>query len=455
MEVREIARAVARRWRAIVAIVGVCLLAGIALTMTAQPQYASTTRLFVAVRVDDAAEAYQGSLFAADRAQSYANLATNRQQSAAVIDQLGLHLTPTQLRRKVSASVVPNTVMLQIKAEDADPKVAQKIAAAEAQTLIQTIAQVEVPSTGKTLPIKVSVVEDADLPSSPSTPNWPTNLLLATALGLLLATAAVVLREFTDNRVKSGDDLARATPLPLLSSVPFVRARSGRAIDRIQQSGPYGESIRVLRTNLQFVDLDNDRKILQVTSAVPQEGKTATVAGVAIAMAAAGSAVAVVDCDLRRPSLHETLGLDGTVGLTTILIGAVSVDEAIQVHAETGLNVITSGRIPPNPSEILQSRAMDELIKELRDRFDVVLIDAPPLLPVTDAAVIATRVDGTLMVVRAGSTTLPQVRQALARLQAVRARVAGVVLNMTKDRRHGYGDDEYAAAAVSSTDGRG
>jgi capsular exopolysaccharide synthesis family protein len=204
---------------------------------------------------------------------------------------------------------------------------------------------------------------------------------------------------------------------------------------------PWAEAFRVLRTNMQFIDVDHSDRVFVVSSSVPGEGKTTAVTNLAITMALAGQRVALVECDLRRPRVAERLGLDDGVGTTTVLIGQLSLDEALQQHPDTGLTVLTAGRRPPNPSELLQSHAMKELIRELRGRFDVVLLDAPPLLPVTDAALLASQADGLLMVVRHGKTSKDQVRLALQRVEAVDGEVVGVVINMApaSGRSYGYG----------------
>jgi receptor protein-tyrosine kinase len=232
---------------------------------------------------------------------------------------------------------------------------------------------------------------------------------------------------------------------PLLTDTPGNNARS--------------EALRVLRTNLQFLDLDQEAKSFVVTSAVPGEGKTSTSTNLAIALAQAGKKVLLVDGDLRRPRLASLLNLESAVGLTTVLVGRSDLRSTIQVHAASGVNVLTSGPIPPNPSEVLQSRATKDLMKLLRESFDTVIIDAPPLLPVADAAIMATQVDGAILVVRHGKTTKDQVKLAANRVGQVGARLFGVVVNMTPrrggsefgyDYGYGYGYYESASAAAGS-----
>jgi receptor protein-tyrosine kinase len=195
----------------------------------------------------------------------------------------------------------------------------------------------------------------------------------------------------------------------------------------------------VLRTNLQFVDVDTTEKVLIVTSSLAGEGKTTTAVNLAIAHAQAGQRVLLIEGDLRRPRASRALGLDQSVGVTTVLIGKVTLEEATQVHANGTLHVLSSGAIPPNPAELLQSNAMGDLIDRARSDYDVVIIDAPPLLPVTDAAILAAKADGAIIVVRHGRTRRDQVGTSASRLAQVDAAAIGFVINMTPGRRSGYG----------------
>lgn len=153
----------------------------------------------------------------------------------------------------------------------------------------------------------------------------------------------------------------------------------------LSSATPWSESFRVLRTNMQYVEVDHDQKVFVVSSSLPSEGKTTTAANLAITLALANQRVALVECDLRRPLIANRLGLDDGVGTTSVLIGKVHLRDALQKYTDTDLWVLSSGPIPPNPSELLQSNAMEKLLGQLRDEFDIVILDAPPLLPVTDA----------------------------------------------------------------------
>ena len=226
-------------------------------------------------------------------------------------------------------------------------------------------------------------------------------------------------------------------------------------ITDLRPSAARVEAFRILRTNLQFVDVDHGIKVIVVTSSVPGEGKTSTASNAALALQTAGRKTLLVDGDLRRPRLAELFGLEASVGLTSILMGRIGLEEAVQMHAASGLDVLTSGTVPPNPAELLQSLSMQQLIEKVRTAYDAIVIDAPPLLPVTDAALLAIKADGALIVVRQGKTTRDQFRHSLERLTAVGARPLGVTMNMVSPRGRTGGGFGYGKAYGASGYGYG
>ncbi|MBE3578059.1 MAG: CpsD/CapB family tyrosine-protein kinase [Limnochordales bacterium] len=202
---------------------------------------------------------------------------------------------------------------------------------------------------------------------------------------------------------------------------------------------PVAEAYRTLRTNIQFTALGGKVQVLLITSAGPDEGKTTTLANLGVALAQSGSRVLIVNADLRRPALHRILGRHERIGLTNVLLGTMTLEAAIQDTEVPNLYYMGSGPLPPNPSELLGSEAMVELIGRLRSLYDMVLFDCPPVVAITDAAVLAPRVDGVLLVVRAGHTERQAARQARINLQRVGARILGVVLNDVEMRSGRYG----------------
>jgi len=196
---------------------------------------------------------------------------------------------------------------------------------------------------------------------------------------------------------------------------------------------PVSEAYRTLRTNLDFSSLDKPIKTMLVTSAGPEEGKSTVLANLAVTTAQTGRKVILVDCDLRRPSLHDIFGLKNDRGLTTMVVNDAAMESPpLQDTGVQGLQLVCSGPLPPNPSELLGSRRMEEIIAALLERADVVLFDAPPVVAVTDAAVLSTKVDGVLLVINAGGTKRDYARAATARLEKVNANLLGAVLNNVK-----------------------
>ncbi len=441
MELRDYVRVVRRRWRVITAcfLVVVAVAAGVTYRMT--PQYQSKARLFVSSTDRSSSDAYQNALFSTQRVSSYADLASGRELASRVVKDLHLRMDPAQLVDKINATVVPNTVILEVSATDQNPRTAQAIAQSTARQLSGLVSELETPPGKAHAPIKATIIDSASLPTSPVSPKPLRNLGLAAVLGVLLGLGLAVLRELLDTTVKTPEDLAEVTDSPMLGGIMFdPAAQKQPLLSDLSPHAPRAEAFRILRTNLQFVDVDRDKKVFVVTSSVPGEGKTSTASNVALSLQEAGERVLLIDADLRRPQLARLFGLEPSVGLTSVLLGRIELQEAIQSHRPSGMDVLTSGNLPPNPAELLQSQSMHQLLGKARTEYDVIVIDTSPLLPVTDAALIAAQVDGALVVVRQGKTTRDQLTHSLERLEAVGARALGLALNMVPSRaRGGYG----------------
>jgi capsular exopolysaccharide synthesis family protein len=437
-------RVLRRRWRWVAVSLVLGVVTAVAYIGASTPMYASSARLFVSTSAQssDLTQANQGNSLAIERVQSYADLVGTHSLAERVSAQLGGDPSAETLMKRVSATVVPNTVNLTITAKSPSPTAAREIAQAYAEGLSREVSRIEAPGNDQPSPIRMSVVDDAQVPDHPVSPRKQVDLFLGALLGLLVGVGLAVLRDRLDTTISSTEDLEEVTSTALLGTIHSDGGAVHKPSEKaLREASPWAEAFRVLRTNMQFVDVDHDHGVFVVSSSVPAEGKTTTAVNLAITMAMTGQRVVLVECDLRRPRIAERLGLDDGVGTTTVLIGQLSLDQALQTHDSTGLTVLTAGRRPPNPSELLQSNAMQELIRELRGRFDVVLIDAPPLLPVTDAALLAAQSDGLMMVVRHGKTSRDQVHMALRRLEAVDAKCVGMVINMapTSGRGYGYG----------------
>jgi non-specific protein-tyrosine kinase len=257
------------------------------------------------------------------------------------------------------------------------------------------------------------------------------DLALGFLIGLGLGCAGAVLRETLDNTIKSTDDVQRLTGRPAIGVIAFdPDAKSNPLVVVEDLHGVRSEAFRQLRTNLQFVDVDTPLRSIVCTSSVPAEGKTTTICNLAITLAHTGMRVLLVEADLRRPRVGQYMGLDNAVGLTSVLIGAAEFDDAVQHWGKDRLlDVLASGPTPPNPSELLGSRGMAQLLRTMEERYDLVLLDAPPLLPVTDAAVLAVETTGAVVIVHHGKTRREQLENSANALAAVGAQILGTVIN--------------------------
>lgn len=428
-----------------------CALIGLfcagAASFLTKPNYISETKLFVALQNSaSVSELQQGNVFTQARVQSYVETVGTPSVLQPVIDSLSLDTTPDSLSQKITANSDANTVLISISVSDESPVQAAAIAQAVASSLVRTVDELERPSRGSTSPVKLSIVTPAIAPTTPSSPNTRLNLTLGFLIGTASGVVAAVLRSILDTRVRGEADLRRTTDVPLLGGISFdADATKKPLITQTAPQSPRAESFRQLRTNLQFAHVSHDSKTVLMTSTLPGEGKSTTATNLAIALAQSGQTVALVDADLRRPMIAEYLGLERNAGLTTALLGKAHIDDLLQPWGSDNLYVLASGQVPPNPSELLGSEKMKQLITQLEHAFDAVIIDAPPLLPVTDAAVLAQQVGGVVLVVGAQKVRTPDLEKSLASLEMVNADILGVVLNRLPSK----GPDAYAYSYYS------
>lgn len=424
-----------RAWL-IVSVVVLCLAAAAASILVMTPTYRGETQVFVSTQISSGnlnQELFQGSNFSADRVKSYSQLVTSPTVLDPVIAELNLPVSAAELAGQVTAKVPLETVLIHIAATSDSPETAAALANAVSRSLAKVIEELESSETRGSSPVKATVVTPASVPTSPASPSIPINLGLGLLIGLMVGGGLAVLLEKLNTSVKDAADLAEVSNLPVLASVSRDTRRGATAIVRDDRYGSRSEAYRQLRTNLQFAAVDHMPKTIVVTSAQAGEGKSSVAGNLAIAMSQVGNRVCLVDGDLRRPSLASYFGLAGDVGLSTTLVGHIGVDEVTQ-PADHNLWVITSGEIPPNPTELLSSHRFPKLLNELTDRFDLVVFDAPPTLPAADAVALAALADGVLFVVHAGKTGRHQVERALASLEQVHARILGLVLNMVPSK---------------------
>lgn len=420
-----------KRWLSIAGTVVVGLCVAVLVSMLVTPTYQGVAQVYVSVRGGASVnDLVQGSAYTGRQVQSYTALVTSPRVLSPVIEELGLGGTPQELASRVVADQPPDTVLITISVTDDSPDLSARIANAIAESLATVVQELEQVGESQESPVHISTVRDAVVPTQPITPQVTLNLALGIALGLLVGAGVAVLRDLLDTRIRSTSQVEAITDASVIGVIAYEEeATQHPLIIHESPQSPRAEAFRRLRTNLQFLEVGGTSRTFVISSALPGEGKSTTSINLAITLADMGSRVLVVDADLRRPSVSKYMGLEGAVGLTTVLIGRATLDDAIQPWGNRNLNVLASGQVPPNPSELLGSPTMASVMRELGERYDAVIIDTAPLLPVTDGAVLAKLAGGAVVVVGAGLTHRQQLTGALDALAKAGTGVHGIVIN--------------------------
>lgn len=444
MELRDYLRVLAKHWIVIVVITAL-VTGAVAVWTFLQPRiYTATAQTFVAISSSsDSGDPFTGATYTIQRITSYIQLIDSPEVLQPVIDELGLDASVTQLASSVAATNPVDTVLINISASNEDPQQAAQVANAVAVQLGSVIQTLETGIAGDVVPVKATLTNPAEPPTSPSSPRTRVNLLLGLLIGLALGVGFAFLKESLDTSVKSPDeltDMTGATPLGMIAFDPGAKENPIVALD---QRSPRAEAFRTIRTNLQYVDVDNPPQVVAITSAVPGEGKSTTAVNLAIALAQAGKKVVLVETDLRKPKASSYLGVESGLGLTDVLAGEAKLEDALLPWNRGLITVLPAGHTPPNPSELLSSHRFEQVVKTLRDQFDHVIVDATPLLPVTDGAIVSKAADGAVLVVRFGKTTREQITTSVTALDQVGANLLGTAMNFMPTGRHGYGKYGY------------
>lgn len=449
MELQDYLRVFRKSWILIVVLTALGGALGLTYALLATPTYTASARVFVSTSgATTASDLQQGNSFTQQRVKTYAELVTTASVLQPTIDALNIDTSVSKLRGQVSANAPLNTTVIDVTVSNADAVFAATLATEAANQLIDVVEHIETTNVSLGSPVRLTVVQEAEVPKAPTSPKKSLDLILGLLLGLAAGIGIALVRAALDNRIRNERDLEALTDVPVLGGIVFdPKAQDRPLIVHEDSHSPRAESFRTLRTNLQFLDAGRRERAFVVTSAVPGEGKSTTTANLAIALSQAGAKVLLVGADLRKPKMANYMAIEGGVGLTDVLIGRVELADAVQQWGRTELYMLPAGMIPPNPSELLGSALMADLIAKIHKQYDVVLYDAPPLLPVTDAAVLSRLVGGALLVVAAGRTHGPQVENAIATLENVGAPLSGVILTMLPTKgpdAYGYGRYGYA-----------
>ena len=432
-----------------------------------QPKvYAASSSGYVTVGESGTVDVLSGSTAAKERARSYAAIVSSEAVAQKIKQNTPeLSLSTGQIRSSLTATAGENAALITVSAQASSPKNAQLLANSALQATADYIKEIEQnPGNAQALvngdsnaaatppansnTVRVIPLNNASVNPPLVSPNYQQNTLIGAVIGLVVVYTAIFLRRALDQRIRTRDDATKATGASILGVLPVSEDLNeenivnGDTDDHIAQ-----ESIRQLRTNLRFVNVDTPPRSFIVTSAVPGEGKSTVSLSLARSLADAGSPVILIDADLRRPTVAKKLKLDAKVGLTQVLAGQVEIANAVHQLGDSNLFVLPAGRIPPNPSELLGSDKMRQLIKELSEEF-IVVVDVPPLLPVTDASLLSHSVDGVILVGSIGRSHREQMTEASSILKKVNANLFGLVLNRAP--RKGLGNSYYGFGYAST-----
>ncbi|QGF23880.1 polysaccharide biosynthesis tyrosine autokinase [Raineyella fluvialis] len=430
MQFREFLAILGSRWKTVLVSLLLVVAATVATTLRITPTYEATTRVFFSAEATAKTGTNTGGggyVLTTNDLGTYEQLVS----SPVVMDPLRqqLKLAPST-PLNVTAKAATGSPMLDITATSSSPRVAADAANAVGPQLASIGKEFAPLLNSAGQGVKATTITPATVPSQPVSPNLLQNIALGVLAGLALGIGLALLRHFLDTRVRSELDLRAVSDRPILGALRLLPKGTSPTVMSSDPHGVAAEEYRRLRTNLQFADVTTGGKhSFVISSVMPGEGKTTTAVNLAIALADSGANVVLVDGDLRNPSVAKAMGLEGNVGLTTVLLGRATVAEAAQKWGDSSLHVLPSGAIPPNPSELLGSTAMETLFAELLQAYDYVLVDSPPVLPVIDPILIDRLVGGMLMVISVNTTLKRDLAQAVKQLRTVDAKVAGFALN--------------------------
>ena len=472
MEFKDYVRIVLSHWVGVVVLALLGIVAAFGYSASQPDVYeASATGLVKAGAAATTSSASISAQFASTRTATYVPLATTTDVAQRVIDSgevtdSDLPTTPSALIAHITVSHEDLTPLIAVHARAFSPASAQALANAWVGALAKKVKELDGsrlvtnPSTGPDEPkmimsdgLHMDVLAQA-APGVKVLPRTKINLVIGLVVGLLIGFAYAVIRHQFDRRLKSSEEVEKKFGVPVIGMIPqssSMRQADGRELALAvtgtlsSSNASTAEGFRKLRTNLAYMDVDNPPQVIVVTSPKQSDGKSTVAANLAAAIAIGGTAVTLIDGDLRRPTVADSLAIVDGAGLTDVLVGRVTPGEVMQDHPDVpGLRVLASGAIPPNPSELLGSKAMQALVRDLAQDA-MVIIDAPPLLPVTDAAILSRSADGAIIVISHNGTLDTELGASLGHISAVHGRTLGIVFNrMRRSASSGfYGGDYY------------
>lgn len=436
MNFEEFTKVLRTRWLTVWVTTLVVAAGALTYSLLTTPLYQASTRLFVSTSAGASLnDLYQGNRFSQERVLSYAELIEGKTLVERTIDKLNLDMTAATLQTRIKATSKTDTVLIDVRVRDESPTLARDIANSLSDEFVAMVRELETPDPGGTPDARVIVQQRAEVPDKPVVPQTSRNVAIGIVAGIFLGIGLAVLRTVLDKRVKDQATLEDISGVSVIGVIPVDKQlHTEPAINFDNNNSATAEAFRKLRTNLQFLSVENPPRVIVVTSSLPKEGKSVTAINIALVLAEIGYRVVLVDGDLRRSSLARYLKMVEPVGFSTVLSGQTALSQALKPTRFPRLTVLTAGATPPNPSELLGSMAAGQVIKELRHAFDFVIVDSSPLLAVTDAAILSAEADATIIAARFAGVKRDQLAHAVAGLADIHAPLLGAVLTLTPPR---------------------
>jgi len=437
ISLREILYILRRRlWFIIILFIASMLVIGLVSYFILDKEYEASTTLMVGRPKDWASQDgidYDEIMLNQKLVSTYGELIKIRAVADKVIENLGLNISYEQYKSKVKVNFIEGTELIRITVYYNSPKLSADIANEVAQVFMETVKSIMKLEN-------IQVVDEAHIPVKPVKPKPILNTAIAGVFGVVVGMFIAIFREYLDNTIKTYKDVEEYLRVQVLGTIPKVKGKNMRRNVKLlalkdQKSG-FSESFKSLRTNIQFISMDKELKIIVVTSTGAGEGKTTVASNLAISFSQAEKRVLLIDCNMREPYIHEVFGIENEDGLTNILTGEKDLEEVLFKGMEEmqSLSIVTSGPVPSNPAEMLGSNQMKCFLENIRNQFDIVIIDSPSSNIVTDSVILSAIADGTIMVTEFRKTDKDAAKKGIELLEKVHANLIGVVLNKVSEK---------------------
>lgn len=428
----------------------VVVAASIVVSVLTPPKYTSESQLFATFNeVDSQNDNYtainNANSYITNQIKSYPTLATTDVVLNPVINQLHLDMSGEELADKLTVTNPQNTAFINIRVVDQDAQTAKNIAEAVSGSL-SNVVEHSLYSDVKTSPVKITVVQSATIPTTPSSPNIPLNIIVGILCGLALGAIVALLKDVLSTKIETEEEIGQYIDAPIIGRIAENKSLDDATPAVINEPGsPIAEDFRRIRTNLSFIApvANTQCHLIVITSTGASEGKTTNSVNIAAALAENGARVLLIDADLRHPSIAKKLDLDESAGLVHVLSGQASVKDVIQRYWKPNLHIMPAGPKPPNASALLNSPVMSELLRNAMRQYDYVLIDTAPMIVANDAAIFLRQGGALVMVVRRGQTQKHDIQEIADELNTLDMSASGVVFNCVKENKKAIENSNY------------